>query len=209
MTKINQADLKRDIEAQNRKDSRKKFFNVNALRISLDAAKSVKDTESFAKTFTPSRGNNAIARKLKLGLDVKRGRWVLDGEDRSDLNRLTRESTMTKVNEAVNGKKLIELLMQALDEGDTVLFSQYVNQMLSQKVSECLQDQRVMIAEQLFTEDLADLVKVSNLNRNKDSDSPEPEDELLPNMELATDELTKDETFDEGSEPDGLDTFRE
>ena len=202
MTKINQADLKREIEAQNRKDSRKKFFNVNALRISLDAAKEVKDTESFAKTFTPSRGNNAIARKLKLGLDVKRGRWVLDGDDRADLNRLTRESKMTQVNEAaVDGKKLIELLMQALEEGDALKVSEYTNQMLSQKVSECLQDHRVMIAEQLFTEDLADLVKVSNLNRNKDTDSSNPEDEQLPNMELAQDGEADDDTFDEARKP--------
>ena len=209
MVKINQADLKREIEASNRKDSRKKFFNFSSLRLMLDAAKAVKDTESFAKNFTPTRGNNAIARKLKLGLDVKRGRWVLGGEDRPDLNRLTRESTMTQVNEAVDGKKLIELLMQALDEGDTVRFTQCVNQMLSLKVSECLQDQRVLMAEQLFTEDLTtDLVKVSNLNRNKDSDSPEPEDEQLPNMELATDELANDDTFEEGSESVGLDTFR-
>lgn len=163
---------------------------------------------------------------------------------------------MTQVNEAVDGKKLIELLMQALDEGDSVRITKYVNQMLSQKVSECLQDRRVLISEQLFLEgprgagkavvdtmnreiatlekrlkkltrsvpagavqrqriegrlealrktvaramkeDLAtDLVKVSNLNRNKDSDSPELEDEQLPNMELATDDLADDDTFDE------------
>ncbi len=208
MTKINQADLKREIEAQNHKDSRKKFHNIHSLRLMLDAAKSVKDTESFAKNFTPTRGNNAIARKLKLGLDVKRGRWVLGGEDRPDLNRLTRESKMTQANEAVEGKKLIELLMQALEEGDALKVSELTNQMLSQKVSECLQDQRVMIAEQLFTEDLADLVKVSNLNRNKDTDLPNPEDELLPGLELAQDGEADDDTFDEGSESDGLDTFR-
>ena len=105
---------------------------------------------------------------------------------------------MTQVNEAIDGKKLIELLMQALDEGDSVRITKYVNQMLSQKVSECLQDRRVLISEELFTEDLAtDLVKVSNLNRNKDSDAPELEDEQLPNMELATDDLATDDTFDE------------
>lgn len=115
---------------------------------------------------------------------------------------------MTQVNEVLDGKKLIELLMQALEEGDALKVSEYTNQMLSQKVSECLQDQRVLIAEQLFTEDLADLVKVSNLNRNKDTDLPNPEDELLPGMELAQDGEADDDTFDEGSESEGLDTFR-
>ena len=255
MAKVNQADLKREIEAQDRKDSRKKFFNVNALRLMLVAAKKVKDTKSFANAFTPTSGNKTIARKLKLGLDVVRGQWVLeDGKHNPRLNRM-KESKMTQVNEAVDGKKLIELLMQALEEGDALKVSEYTNQMLSQKVLSCLQDQRVLISEQLFLEgnaapkqtskqveaefrdvvrqlnklkgvkssakkklenrllsldkkkalarlglgeDLAtDLAKVSNLNRNKDSDAPELEDEQLPNMELATDDLATDDTFDE------------
>lgn len=265
MAKVNQADLKREIEAQDRKDSRKKFFNVNALRLMLDAAKKVKDTKSFANAFTPTSGNKTIARKLKLGLDVVRGQWVLeDGKHNPRLNRM-KESKMVQVNEVMDRKKLIELLMQALEEGDTVHFTKYVNMMLTQKVSECLQDQRILIAEELFVEgnaapkqttkqteaefrdvvrqldklkgvkssakkklenrllaldkkkalarlglgeDLADLVKVSNLNRNKDSDAPNPEDELLPNMELSSDEIANDDTFDEGSESAGLDTFR-
>lgn len=209
--KIKQADLTREITAQDRKDSRKKFHNIHALRLMLDAAKDVKDTSSFANSFTPTRGNNAIARKLKLGLDVVRGQWVLkdDGKHNPGLNRITRESTMTQVNEeAVSGKKLIELLVQALQEGDAVRVTQYVNQMLSQKVSSALGEQRKMIAERLFNEDLADLVKTSNLNRDAESDAAEPEDEALPNAELADLGADEEETFDEGSESPGLDTFR-
>ncbi len=200
--KIKQADLTREITAQDRKDSRKKFHNIHALRLMLDAAKDVKDTSSFANSFTPTRGNNAIARKLKLGLDVVRGQWVLkdDGKHNPGLNRITRESTMTQVNEAVSGAKLIELLVQALQEGDAVRVTEYVNQMLSQKVSSALGEQRKMIAERLFNEDLADLVKTSNLNRDADSDAAEPEDEALPNAELADLGADEDETFNEGFE---------
>ena len=130
-------------------------------------------------------------------------------DNNPELNRLTRESTMTQVNEeAVSGKKLIELLIQALQEGDAVRVTEYVNQMLSQKVSSALGEQRKMIAERLFTEDLADLVKSSNLNRDDDTDSPEPEDEAVPNAELANLGADEEETFGEGSESDGLDTFR-
>lgn len=197
MAKVKQADLKREIEAQDRKDSRKKSFNVNALRLMLAAAKGVKDSESFANAFTPTRGTNSIARKLKLGLDVVRGQWVFEnGKHNPGLNRI-RESNMRNVNEVVDGSKLIELLMQALEEGDTVRVSEISNQILSQKVSECLVDRRILIAERLFNEDLADLVKASNLNRDED-DSPEPEDELLPNAELANLGADEDETFDEG-----------
>ena len=160
MAKVKQADLKREIEAQDRKDSRKKSFNVNALRLMLAAAKGVKDSESFANAFTPTRGTNSIARKLKLGLDVVRGQWVFEnGKHNPGLNRI-RESHMRNVNEVVDGSKLIELLMQALEEGDTVRVSEISNQILSQKVSECLVDRRILIAERLFNEDLADLVKV-------------------------------------------------
>ncbi len=210
MAKVKQADLKKEIEAQDRKDSRKKFFNVNALRLMLDAAKEVKDTKSFANAFTPTRGNNAIARKLKLGLDVVRGQWVLeDGKHNPRLNRM-KESIMTQVNEAaVEGSKLIELLMQALEEGDTVRFTELTNQLLAHKVSECLGERRKLIAEQIFIEDLADLVKTSNLDRDADSDAPNPEDELLPNAELAVTPSEDDEmAVGEGREPDQLDTFR-
>jgi len=210
MAKVKQADLKKEIEAQDRKDSRKKFFNVNALRLMLDAAKEVKDTKSFANAFTPTRGNNAIARKLKLGLDVVRGQWVLeDGKHNPRLNRM-KESIMTQVNEAaVEGSKLIELLMQALEEGDTVRFTELTNQLLAHKVSECLGERRKLIAEQIFIEDLADLVKTSNLDRDADSDAPNPEDELLPNAELAATPSEDDEmAVGEGREPDRLDTFR-
>ena len=254
MTKVNQADLKREIEAQDRKDSRKKFHNVSALRLMLDAAKKVKDTKSFANAFTPTSGNNSIARKLKLGLNVVRGQWVLeDGKHNPGLNRM-KESIMRQVNEALDGKELIELLMQALEEGDAVRVTEYVNLMLSNKVTAALGDQRKLIAESLFDEgiaaprqtskqveaefrdvvrqldklkgvkssekkklenrllaldkkkalarlglgeDLADLVKTSNLNRNDETDSPEPEDELLPNAELADLGADEDETFDE------------
>lgn len=198
MTKVNQADLKREIEAQDRKDSRKKFHNVSALRLMLDAGKKVKDTKSFANAFTPTSGNNSIARKLKLGLNVVRGQWVFeDGKHNPGLNRM-KESNMTQVNEALDGKELIELLMQALQEGDAVRVTEYVNQMLSNKVSSALGEQRKLIAESLFNEDLADLVKASNLDRNDETDSPEPEDELLPNAELADLGADEDETFDEG-----------
>jgi len=261
MAKVKQADLKKEIEAQDRKDSRKKFFNVNALRLMLDAAKEVKDTKSFANAFTPTRGNNAIARKLKLGLDVVRGQWVLeDGKHNPRLNRM-KESIMTQVNEAaVEGSKLIELLMQALEEGDTVRFTELTNQLLAYKVSECLGERRKLIAEQIFVEgkaaqveaefrdvvrqldklkgvkssgkkklenrllaldkkkalsrlglgeDIADLVKTSNLDRDADSDAPNPEDELLPNAELAATPSEDDEmAVGEGREPDRLDTFR-
>ncbi len=202
--KIKQADLTREITAQDRKDSRKKFHNINALRLMLDAAKDVKDTSSFANSFTPTRGNNAIARKLKLGLDVVRGQWVLkDGKHNPGLNRITRESTMTQVNEAVEGSKLIELLMQALDEGDTVGAMELTNQLLAHKVSECLADRRKLIAEQMFIEDLADLVKTSNLDRDADSDAPDQENEPLPNAELAAtasedDEMVIGEGFEVG-----------
>ena len=210
--KIKQADLKREIEAQNRKDSRKKFFNVSGLRLMLDAAKDVKDTTTFANAFTPTRENNAIARKLKIGLDVVRGQWVLkdDGKHNPGLNRITRESTMTQVNEAVEGSKLIELLMQALEEGDTVRFTELTNQLLAYKVSECLGERRKLIAEQIFVEDLADLVKTSNLDRDADSDAPNPEDELLPNAELAATASEDDEmAVGEGRESNRLDTFRQ
>ena len=160
----------------------------------LDAAKKVKDTKSFANAFTPTSGNNSIARKLKLGLNVVRGQWVLeDGKHNPRLNRM-KESTMTQVNEAaVEGSKLIELLMQALEEGDTVRFTELTNQLLAYKVSECLGERRKLIAEQIFIEDLADLVKTSNLNRDADDDSADQENELLPNAELADTSSSDDE----------------
>lgn len=163
----------------------------------------------------------------------------------------------------VDGKKLIDLLMQALEEGDTVRFTEITNRLLAYKVSECLGDQRELIAEQLFVEgraqdeveaefrdvvrqldklkgvkssakkklenrllsldkkkalarlglgeDLADLVKASNLNRDDDTDAADPEDEQLPNADLARIAADDDElrNFDEGDESAGLDTFRQ
>jgi hypothetical protein len=117
---------------------------------------------------------------------------------------------MSQVNEAVEGSKLIELLMQALEEGDTVRFTELTNQLLAYKVSECLADRRKLIAEQIFLEDLADLVKTSNLDRDAESDAPNAEDELLPNAELAATPSEDDEmAVGEGREPNRLDTFRQ
>lgn len=110
---------------------------------------------------------------------------------------------------AVEGSKFIELLMQALEEGDTVRFTDCLNKLLSYKVSESLAHHRKLIAQHMFKEDLVDLVKTSNLNRDKDDDAAAEEDELLPNIDLAARASADDETrnFEEGSESERLDTF--
>lgn len=111
---------------------------------------------------------------------------------------------------AVDGSKLIELLMQALEEGDTVRFTDAVNRLLSYKVSESLADRRKLIAEQMFSE-VHNLVKTSNLDRDAEDDSADAEDELLPNADLADTPSKDDEmrNFEEGSESERLDTFRQ
>lgn len=109
---------------------------------------------------------------------------------------------------AVEGSKLIDLLMQALEEGDTVRFAELTNKLLAYKVSECLAHHRKLISETMFTE-IHDLVKTSNLNRDADTDAPDPEDELLPNADLADAPSKDDEiNFEEESESERLDTFR-
>lgn len=125
-------------------------------------------------------------------------------------SRTKKEQTMRRVNEAVEGSKLIELLVQALEEGDTVRFNEYTNQLLSLKVSECLADHKKLIAGQMFGEDVADLVKTSNLNRDPVDNAPE-EEELVPNADLAVSSAEDDQmaNFEEGSESKRLDTFRQ
>ncbi len=66
----------------------------------------------------------------------------------------------------VDGKKLVDLLMQALEEGDTVRFTEITNRLLAYKVSECLGDQRVLIAEELFVEGRAQ-AEVFDKNRRE------------------------------------------
>ena len=46
-------------------------------RIEEDMANGVSEVEAFAGAFTPAREMHAVARKLGLGLEVDRGRWVL------------------------------------------------------------------------------------------------------------------------------------
>ncbi len=137
MTKINHTKLVMAITTQDRRDSKKKWYNIYALPQMLKAAEGVEDEQGFMDSFTPTRQNHGIAKKLGLKLDVQRGRWVMTEQ----------------MNEAaVNGTKLIELLVMALQEGDTVGFNEYVNKLLSYKVSECLADQRELLACAMFEE---------------------------------------------------------
>lgn len=196
MTKINQAKLIQQIVQQDRRDSKKKWYNIHALPIMLKAAEKVTDTESFMDRFTPTRSNNSMARKLGLGLDVKSGRWVMTEQ----------------INEAaVDGTKLIELLIMALQEGDTVRFNECVNKLLSYKVSECLSDQRQLLACEMF--EVADLVRNANTDRKLEPDDNdlEPDEEGLSNNHLTQTASMDDQSrnFEEGSESDGHDTFRE
>ncbi len=60
-----------------RESKRERSPNIYRLGHYLEAAEGVTDAASFAKAFNPTRGMNTVARKLGLGLDVNRGRWVL------------------------------------------------------------------------------------------------------------------------------------
>ena len=198
MTKINHTKLISLITQQDVRDSKKKYYNIYALPQMLAAAEGVKDEQTFMDAFTPTRSNHNIAKKLGLKLDVQRGRWVM---------------TEGVVNEAVEGRKLIELWVQALQEGDTVRFNEYANKLLSYKVSESLAKYRELIAGEVFgaQTEIHDLVKNMNTDGNLEPEDnrPEEEDEGLPNADLAT-AASQDDNFKEGSESDdGLDTFRE
>ncbi len=125
-----------------------------------------------------------------------------------------------QVNEAVEGSKLIELLMQALEEGDTVRFNECANKVISYKVSECLAKHRELLAGQMIegkqlagVKEVHDLVKAINTDQNLEpalSDTPE-EDELIPNVDLAATEVEDEQNkdFEEGNESKRLETFRE
>jgi hypothetical protein len=62
-------------------------YAVNHYRLALylgAAQETVNDIEAgatpaaaFASHFTPTRGMHTVARRLNLGLDVQRGRWIL------------------------------------------------------------------------------------------------------------------------------------
>ncbi len=244
MTKINHTKLVMAITTQDRRDSKKKWYNIYALPQMLKAAQGVEDEQGFMDSFTPTRQNHGIAKKLGLKLDVQRGRWVMT------------EQAMNEA--AVAGTKLIELLILALQEGDTVRFNEYVNKLLSYKVSECLSDQRELLAGEMFAEatlskaeaqkqidalqkrrvttmghtkrfriqqridaikkeagikEFVDLVKNANTDSKlepEDSDIA-PEEDGLPNNDLTRTAAMDDQArnFEEGSESDGLDTFRE
>jgi len=214
MTKINHTKLVMAIMAQDRRDAKKKWYNIHALPQMLKAAQGVEDEQGFMDSFTPTRQNHSMAKKLGLKLDVKSGRWVMTEQ----------------MNEAVDGTKLIELLIMALQEGDTVRFNDCVNRLLSYKVSECLSDQRVLLASEMFEEatpskaeaqkqidalqkrrvmtkgnqgfliqqridalkkaagikEFVDLVKNANTDGNlePEDDAAEPEDQGLPNNHL-------------------------
>ncbi len=241
MTKINHTKLVMAIMAQDRRDAKKKWYNIHALPQMLKAAQGVEDEQGFMDSFTPTRQNHSMAKKLGLKLDVKSGRWVMTEQ----------------MNEAVDGTKLIELLIMALQEGDTVRFNDCVNKLLSFKVSECLSDQRQLLASEMFEEAApskaeaqkqidalqkrrvmtkgnqgfliqqridalkkqAGIKEVVDLVRNANTDGNlEPEDnDLDPDEEgLANSHLTQtggmddqSRNFEEGSESDGRDTFRE
>ena len=204
--KINKTKLAMEITSQDRRDSKKKWYNIHALPLMLQASDGVTDTRSFMDAFTPTRENNSIAKKLGLGLDVQRGRWVMKEQ---------------VINEALDGAKLIELLIQALQEGDTVRFNEYANKLLSCKVSECLADQRKLLAGQMVegavkkagVKEVHDLVKNMNTDQNlePEDNAPEPEEQPIPNLDLVKTaaEDDQDRNFEEGSESDRLDTFRE
>ncbi len=170
MTKINHAKLVMAIMAQDRRDAKKKWYNIHALPQMLKAAQGVEDEQGFMDSFTPTRQNHSMAKKLGLKLDVKSGRWVMTEQ----------------MNEAVDGTKLIELLIMALQEGDTVRFNDCVNKMLAYKVSECLADQRQLLASEMFEEagikEVVDLVRNANVDSKlvPDDNSPEPEEEGVP-----------------------------
>lgn len=178
MTKIDQSKLRKEIEAQDRRDSRKKGYNIHALRLMLDAAKDVKDEDSFVDAFTPTRGNHRIARNLGLNLDVQRGRWVK--------KEVSESSSMAK--QEVKGQDLIQLLVNALEEGKAAKATELVNQLLRQKVSESLSEKRKVLAERMFTgEGVEELVKTSNEPENRE-DPPKVAGETgdaLSNSDLA------------------------
>ncbi len=60
-----------------RRNSKRMDHNPNALGLYFEAAEGVTDAKSFSEAFTPSGPMHTIAKKLGLGLDVHRGRWVL------------------------------------------------------------------------------------------------------------------------------------
>ena len=163
-----------------------KWYNTYALPQMLKAAQGGEDEQGFMDSFTPTRQNHSMAKKLGLKLDVKSGRWVM---------------TEQVMNEAVDGNKLIELLLLALQEGDTVRFNDYANKLLSYKVSECLSDQRVLLAGEMF-EGAEVLVKNANTDGNlePEDDAAEPEDQGLPNNHLTQTGGMDDQSrnFDEG-----------
>lgn len=78
-----------------RKRARGRSWNPNFLGIALvslheveeDLGPDASDVDVFTEALTPTRENHAIARRLGLGLDVVRGRWVVA---KSEENRETR-----------------------------------------------------------------------------------------------------------------------
>lgn len=89
----------------------------------------------------------------------------------------------------VKGQELIQLLMNALEEGKTGEATELVNRLLQHKVSESLSDRRRVIAERLFGigEGVEELVKTSNEPENRE----DPEEvanetgDVLSNSDLA------------------------
>lgn len=202
-----QARLSKELKDLDTKEMAQKGWNPNALRLYLKAAKDVVDSSTFANAFTPTRGMHRVARNLGLGLDVERGKWI------------PKEQAMKKeqVNEWVQGSKLIELLVLALEEQNSVKVMEYVNKLLSFKISEALIAKRKTLAEEMFgvkSEDANEvLARSAGAKSNADAGGA---DELLNNPELGVtkwdaqaDAEENEGGYAEGvNEPSGANPFR-
>jgi hypothetical protein len=78
------SELTRLDERESAAERKRGISNIYRLGIYLGAAQECSDeidagtppSVAFTNHFTPTRSNHTIARRLNLGLDVQRGRWV-------------------------------------------------------------------------------------------------------------------------------------
>ena len=100
-----------ELTSMDRRASKRPGYNPYALAQYLEAADGVVDAESFADRFTPSRPMHTVARRLRLGLDVDRGRWVL--VDQSALWEALRADTLEFNRPRVTNRRKAELIATA------------------------------------------------------------------------------------------------
>lgn len=64
------------LTSQDRKESKRKGYNIYALAQYFIAAEDVTDAKSFSEAFTPTSGMHQVAKTMGFDLDVERGRWI-------------------------------------------------------------------------------------------------------------------------------------